>query len=97
LQTEREKAQAHLFVLKKQLNELQKIMVTAQARITLGSLVSTSLGTFYIAIPIGKLTINDKEIFIISLQSPIGLKMLGLTSGDYFELNGNKISVSSVQ
>lgn len=61
--------------------------------VTVGSLVRTSQGLFYIGIPIGPKQVEDETIFFISLASPIGQKMKGLALNDSFELNGKSFSI----
>jgi hypothetical protein len=51
-----------------------------------GSLVLTSKGWFYMAIPLGKVSLNDEEYFIVSPQSPIGQQLLHKKVGSSFKL-----------
>ncbi len=62
----------------------------------LGALVMTSIGSFYIAISVGKMQIDNFECFGISLGSPIGQALKGRSPGEEFSFNGREISIKSV-
>ena len=57
-----------------QIDSSKKYNIVAQ-----GSLITTDKGTFLIAIGIGKLEIQSNTYFIISLLSPIGSLMKGMS------------------
>jgi len=84
------------FALGKQ-QTLQKIDVNAkQHKATFGSIIQTSNGCYFISIGLGKIQLIDAEYFCISAVSPIGAKLIGLTTGDRFEFNGNTIEILDV-
>ena len=59
-----------------QLNLLKSIdLVKTSRKVDHGSMVYTDKGIFFIAIGLGKLTVNEENIFAISLASPIGMVM----------------------
>lgn len=62
-----------------------------------GSLVSTNNGDFYIAISIGKLTLDNKDYFVVSPTSPIGEKLMHSQAGDTVEVNGRTYKVNNVE
>ena len=53
-----------------------------------GSLVFTNVATFFIAISVGKLILQEKTYLAISPASPMGRKLMGLKVGDSLTLNG---------
>ncbi len=61
-----------------------------------GSLVVTNLGSYYLAIGAGKISVDDKDYFAVALSSPVGQQLLGKKNGDKFELNGRKYEIQSV-
>lgn len=67
-----------------------------QESVNLGALVETSLGTFFIAVGVGKLTVSDKTIMVISPESPIGEVIRQKTTGDLVTFRGKEIRVKSV-
>lgn len=72
--------------LQKLLNKIDPSQITNN--ISLGSLVYTDKGNFYISISAGKLIVDSKVYFAISPVSPIAVKLMGLAVGDKMEFNG---------
>jgi hypothetical protein len=64
---------------------------------TQGSLVTTESGVFFISIGIGKLEIRSNNYFIISLLSPIGSAMKGLSKNEKFTFRGIKYSIKNIE
>lgn len=64
---------------------------------TQGSLITTNKGVFFIAIGIGKLQIRSNNYFIISLLSPIGSAMKGLSKNEKFTFRGIKYSIKNIE
>tara|TARA_B110000046_G_scaffold150608_1_gene159087 strand:+ start:214 stop:663 length:450 start_codon:yes stop_codon:yes gene_type:complete len=62
-----------------QIDSSKKYNIVAQ-----GSLITTDKGVFLIAIGIGKLEIQSNTYFIISLLSPIGSLMKGMSKNETF-------------
>ncbi len=60
-----------------------------------GSLVETNRGWFLIASSIGKLTIDEKIVFVISNRSPLALKLIGIKQKDTVMFNDVSYSYSS--
>ena len=65
--------------------------------VTQGSLITTDNGIFFISIGIGKLEIKSNNYFIISLLSPIGSVMKGLSKNEIFLFRGIKYSIKSIE
>jgi transcription elongation GreA/GreB family factor len=88
-----------------QLKEAEKLQSTLQGlgnsiareRVTPGSLVNTSQGIFYIAISLGAITLDKKQYFIVSADSPIGKLMLGKRVGDNMTWNNKQYKVQSIE
>jgi transcription elongation GreA/GreB family factor len=59
----------------------------------LGSLIETNKGRFFLACNLGKLMIDDQEIIVISLQSPLGEKLVARKEGDQFDFNNTKYHI----
>ncbi|MFN3405996.1 MAG: 3-oxoacyl-ACP synthase [Cytophagaceae bacterium] len=64
--------------------------------VSLGSLVTTNEGKFYISISAGQLTTSGEKFFAISAVSPIGKMLMGKRRNDSFEFNGRKYVVEEV-
>ena len=65
--------------------------------VTQGSIVTTDNGVFFISIGIGKLEIRSNNYFIISLLSPIGSVMKGLSKNETFTFRGIKYSIKNIE
>lgn len=61
-----------------------------------GCLAFTDQGTYYVAISVGKITLDGKDYFAVAPSSPIGEKMLSKKAGDEVELNGRKFKITKV-
>ena len=57
-------------------------------KVTLGSLVQANGMLLFISTALPKLTIDDKTIFALSPQSPLGSKLMGKEVGVEFDMNG---------
>lgn len=103
-ETAREMLQQEIDLSVTQLNELQKLQVVLDQvnpylksdKATLGSLVKTNFGDYYISISAGQLKLNNTTYYAISAASPIGAKLMGQTAGTGFELNGKKYEIKEV-
>jgi len=96
-QLETEKLTGQLAEVLKTQETIQKINPNSiHNSITLGSLVNTNNGTFYIAIGLGKVTINNTSYFVISSVSPIGQLLMGLKANDTFSFNGKNYVIGEI-
>lgn len=77
---------------------LDKIKPLATAAfITNGSLVKTNRGYLFMSIALGRTLVEGIAITALSPQSPLGMKLMGLTAGDTVEVNNNKYIVESIE
>jgi hypothetical protein len=60
-----------------------------------GTIVETNNGTFFLAIPLGKIVVDGREIFVISPISPMGKVLMGLRAHDNITVNGLSYRVNS--
>ncbi len=89
--------------LSKQLNEAleQKVVLEkinaggSPSQITNGSLVITNKGFLFIGVALGKIVVDEKPVIVISSQSPLGLKLLGLKVNDATEIMGIKYTIEN--
>ena len=87
-----------------QLNEAQKLKRLLQQidpkethiLIKPGSVVSTNLGKFYMAISAGSCTVDQNVYTTISPSSPLGAQMVKLSSGAQFGFMGKQYVVLEV-
>ncbi len=52
--------------------------------VSLGSLVDTTAGTYFVSISMGKMVLDDKPIYAVSPQAPICVGMMGKKVGEKF-------------
>lgn len=65
---------------------LYKINIkTEHTLVSLGSLVETSMGTFFLSISMGKIEVEDKFIYAVSPEAPICVGMMGKKVGEKFQ------------
>ena len=97
LQIEQEKMRNQLQEALSQKAALDKINPELVAlHISIGSLVKTNKGFFYISVALGKSLVDENNIIAISPQSPLGLKLLGLSINSIAEMNNNRYIVESI-
>ena len=62
-------------------------------KVTLGSLAQANGMLLFVSTALPKISINNKTIFAVSPQSPLGSKLMGNEVGYTFEINGEKYLV----
>jgi len=89
MQLEIEKLGTQLNEAELQLVEFEKINFNKNFQcIEQGSLVETNKGSFLIASSIGKITIENQIIFVISNKSPLAIALAGKQQKDVLNFNG---------
>lgn len=102
-ETSREMLQQEINNLQIQLNEhlksqqiLKNIQPNPHKTVTLGSLVETEKGKFFVAISLGELSFNQEKIFVISAESPLAKAMNGKRVGETFMVNNLSQTIKNV-
>ncbi len=102
-ETSREMLQQEINHLQIQLNEhlksqqiLKNINPNPHKIVTLGSLVETEKGMFFIAISLGELSFNQEKIFVISAESPLAKAMNGKKTGESFVVNNLQQTIKNI-
>ena len=102
-ETSREMLQQEINNLQIQLNEhlksqkiLKNINPNPHKIVTLGSLVETEKGMFFIAISLGELSFNQEKIFVISAESPLAKAMNGKKTGESFVVNNLQQTIKNI-
>jgi len=96
LHLENEKQTSQLSEVLKAKETLSHITPTEQHTIQIGSYIETSEFNYFIAVSIGKISIDQKNIFIMSSHAPLAKTLLGNKVGDVITFNGKKISIKTV-
>jgi transcription elongation GreA/GreB family factor len=77
---------------------MQKIDISSKKTVAaLGSLVKTTKANYFLAISAGEFKSGDIPIYCISLNTPIGIMLLGKTVGDTIGFNGNVLKIVSIE
>jgi hypothetical protein len=97
MQLEIEKLGTQLKEAELQLAEFEKINFNKiHQSIEQGSLVETNKGYFLIASSIGKISVDDKTVFVISSKSPLAVAFSGKKLKDKISFNGMEYFIESV-
>lgn len=97
LQIEQAQASKKLDVLQAYLLELNSIDVEKQNNIAnIGSLIETETCYFYLSAALGKTILDSKDVFAISILSPLGKLFLGKTKNDVVQFNATKYTIVQV-
>jgi transcription elongation GreA/GreB family factor len=91
LQIEQANTRAQLKELLAQKTALEKINPLLAASVVVnGSLIKTNKGYLFLSTALGKAVVNDIVVTALSPQSPLGIKLMGLTVSDTVEINSNR-------
>lgn len=94
---EQEKLNHKLKEILEQKSILDKIDASqVHKKVALGSLVQTNGMLLFISTALPKLIIEDKSVFALSPQSPLGSKLIGNQVGFSFDINGKLYMIESV-
>lgn len=104
-ETGREMMQQEIDRNRKQLEEAKKLKLILELidpskkcdSVMNGSLVTTNLGRFYLAISCGQVQIEGMNYFAISAISPIGSKLMRQKTGYELNFNGKVFKIENVQ
>ena len=95
-QLETENNSLHLAEAKK-LKAVLNLIVPDQTLVvgSLGAVVKTDKGNFFIAISAGKATIEGEDYFVVSAATPVGQSFLGKKVGEVGTVNGRVFTIPS--
>ena len=97
LQLEMEKAGQQLAGISQMKLILAKINISKKSETAhLGSIVETDFANYFLSISTGKIMVEDKIYFAISLSSPIGKLLLGKKLNEEFTFNGKTFQVKKI-
>lgn len=61
-----------------------------------GCIAKTTIGSFLIAISMGKILVDDESLMVVSKESPIGKLILGKKVGEKIDFNSNEITILEI-
>ena len=92
LEMEKAGAQYQRLLQEKELQErVNALALTRSTQVSLGSLIQSAKGWFFIGISIGPVQISDENVIIISGKSPLGAGFIGKTVGEFNSFNAVEI------
>ncbi len=103
-ETTRAMMQIEIENLSKRLADAQKLLQILQQIVmqqhyttaVIGAVVATTQGNYFIAVGIGKVTIEGIDFFVVSPQSPIGAKLHHTKVQDTISFNGKKFTITAI-
>jgi hypothetical protein len=104
-ETSRAMTQLEQEKLGKQLHELNQLRSTFLRinsndqfdTIQIGNLIMTTEGWYYLCVPLGKVTIDERlTLFCLSPLSPLGNLLIGKKAGEKLTFNSREIEIQSV-
>jgi transcription elongation GreA/GreB family factor len=95
---EQEKLTQKLKEVLEQKAVLDKIDATQKHNVVaLGSVVKANETYFFVSAALPKITIDNKDIFALSPQSPLGTKLMGNKVGFEFQMNATKYIIQIIE
>jgi transcription elongation GreA/GreB family factor len=80
-----------------ELKELNKIDLRENSTIRQGSIVETEKATYFIAIGLGVIKVDQTDIIALSPQSPLAKLLLGKQTGDSFAFQQKQVAILQVR
>ncbi len=97
LQIEQANVRGQLKEVLAQKTALEKINPAISTKIIVnGSLIKTNRDYLFLSVALGKAVIDEVTVIALSPQSPLGMKLMGLATGDIAEANSNSYFVESI-
>lgn len=97
IQLEMEKAGKQLASIQQSKEILARIDGSKKSSIaSLGSLIETNHGIYFLCISLGHLKVEGKTYLVISTSSPIGKLLLGKKTGESIVWNGREIKIHNI-
>ncbi|MEO0060067.1 MAG: hypothetical protein RLZZ312_1714 [Bacteroidota bacterium] len=95
---EQEKANYKLQEYLTQFDILKKIDATKiSAKVSIGSLAQVNKMFVYVSVALPKIVVDDKTVYAISPQSPLGTNITGHSKEFSFELNGTRFEIITIE
>jgi transcription elongation GreA/GreB family factor len=96
-QIERDKAAQQLDEALKLKTALQAIQsIKTGAVVSVGSIVITTGGNFFLSISIGKVEVEKISFFVISPATPVGKQLINKRQGDRFTFNNQVVGIEQI-
>jgi len=99
LHIEQDQIRSRIATLQTQKEVLSTISrnMSNSSQVSPGSLVLMGDVYYYLSIGLGRLQVEGQPVVALSIQSPLGSKLKGLTQGDCIEMNGKNLLISELE
>lgn len=98
LQIEQENTRKKIAEAITQKEQLTSININQNSNtIIKGSLIKTDKGHLFLSVALGKIIVNDITIMALSPQSPLGIKLLGLSKNQTTSINNQQYNIQSIE
>ena len=97
MQTEYDKIDNQLLILKNQLRAIKSISLSDnKKKVGVGSFIKTNKSFYFISIGLGKQIIDNNDVYVISLSSPIGKLLNNKKKGDKIVFNNKEELIENI-
>lgn len=97
LQQDRDMFARHLVEAQAQMEVLLRISAYKENQsVSLGAVVETEVGDFFISISLGQVKIGERVFFAVSNQAPIFMAMANKKAGENFDFRGKKVKIKAI-
>lgn len=96
VQIELEQASKQLLETETFISQFSKISTLNPVKIGLGSLIQTQHSWFYLSIPLGKIQVDEIEIFCIGIQAPLAILFTNKQQGDSIKFGDKEYTIIKV-
>ena len=98
LQIEQANTRAQLEDVLQKKAALEKINPALSVKqIVNGCLVKTDRGYLFVSVALGKITVGGIDVIVLSPQSPLGAKLMGLGVGDEAEVMSSRYIIEKIE
>lgn len=98
LQLEQENVSRQLKTILDQKAVMESIDISVKHNsVVNGSLVKTNKGVLFLGVALGKIIVDDIQVIVLSIQSPLGKKLVGLKRNDSAAVNETFYMIDSVE
>ncbi|WP_051203990.1 hypothetical protein [Hugenholtzia roseola] len=97
LQQDRDMFARHLVEAQAQMEVLLRISAYKENQsVSLGAVVETEVGDFFISISLGQVKMGERVFFAVSNQAPIFIAMANKKAGESFDFRGKKVKIKAI-
>ncbi|MEQ8909128.1 MAG: hypothetical protein RIC95_08040 [Vicingaceae bacterium] len=93
----RDQMEGQLGQYQKQIHQLKSLAQRKSQVVQAGSWVKTKKQSFFFGIALGRISLHNQTIFVVSAQAPLAIAFLGKKEGDKVSFRGEEYHIKSIQ